>query len=118
MLLDLHPQPRLNPVDVATSAGTMRAGVLGYNDSFVSTIAAADQALAVLEAEGFFAREQQMEYEVLNHFDSAAQWRTYLEEQAEYYVAPDEAMLRTIDRAPGEVVMTEWIRGTRFRRLG
>ncbi|MCH8198688.1 MAG: hypothetical protein IIA54_01280 [Chloroflexi bacterium] len=122
MLLDLHPEPRLNPVTVRTSAGTTRAGVLGYSESFIETIAAADEALAVLEREEVFAREQQTEFEVLIHFDSAALWQTYLETQAQYYVPPDEAMLGSIDRAlegaPGEVVMTEWIRGTRFRRLG
>lgn len=122
MLLDLHPEPRLNPVTVRTSAGTTRAGVLGYSESFIETIAAANRALATLEDEEAFVREQQTEFEVLIHFDSAALWQTYLETQAQYYVPPDEAMLSSIDRAldrtPGEVVMTEWIRGTRFRRLG
>ena len=121
MLLDLHPEPRLNPVTVRTSAGTTRAGVLGYSESFIETIAAADEALAVLEREEVFAREQQTEFEVLIHFDSAALWQTYLETQAQYYVPPDEAMLGSIDRAlegaPGEIVMAEWIRGTRFRRV-
>ena len=118
----MHPQPRLNPIVVRTSARTTRAGVLGYNESFIETIAAADEALAVLEQEGVFVREQQTEYEVLNHFDSAAQWRTYMETEAQYYVAPDEAILGSIDRAlegaQGEIVLAEWIRGTRFRRLG
>lgn len=118
MLLDLHPEPRLNTVAVRTSAGTARVGVLDYSASFIQTIAAADSSLAALEDEGAFVRERQMEYEVLNHFDSAAQWGTYMEAEAKYYVPPDEAMLRSIDRAPGEIVMTEWIRGTRFRRAG
>ena len=118
MLLDLHPEPRLNPVTVRTSAGTTRTGVLGYSESFIETIAAADEALAVLEREEVFAREQQTEFEVLIHFDSAALWQTYLETEAQYFVPPDEAMLWSIERAPGEVVMTEWIRGTRFRRPG
>jgi len=118
VLLDLHPEPRLNPVTVRTSAGTTRAGVLGYSESFIETIAAADRALAALEDEEAFVREQQTEFEVLIHFDSAALWRTYLETQAQYFVPPDEAMLRSIERAPGLVVMTEWIRATRFRRAG
>ena len=84
MLLDLHPEPRLNPVTVRTSAGTTRAGVLAYNESFIETIAAADEALAVLEREEVFAREQQTEFEVLIHFDSVALWQTYMESEPLY----------------------------------
>ena len=47
VLLDLHPEPRLNPVTVRTSAGTTGAGVLGYSESFIETIAAADEALGM-----------------------------------------------------------------------
>ena len=122
MLLDLHPEPRLNPVIVRTSAGATRVGTLEYSESFIQTIAAANRALALLDDEGTFVREQQAEYEVLTHLDSAEQWQTYLEREAQYYVPPDEGMLRSIDRllgrGPGEVVLAEWIRGTRFRRPG
>ena len=118
MLLDVHPQPRLNPVAIRTSAGTTRVGALEYSASFIQTIAAADRALVALEDEEVFVRERQTEYEVLSHFDSAASWQTYMEEQAPYYVPPDEAMLSSIDRAPGEIVLAEWIRATRFRRAG
>ena len=118
MLLDLHPRPRDNPVSVRTGAGTTRIGSLAYSASFIQTLAAAERALAALEDEEVFVREQQMEYEVLNHFDSAASWQTYMEAEAQYFAPPDEAMLRSIERAPGEVVMAEWILGTRFRRLG
>ena len=122
MLLDLHPEPRLNPVEVRTSGGTTRVGALEYSESFVENIAAANRSLAALEDEGAFVREQQTEFEVLIHFDSAALWQAHMETEAQYYVPPDEAMLSSIDRAlegaPGEIVMAEWIRGTRFRRLG
>ncbi len=118
MLLDLHPEPRLNPVVVRTGAGISRVGALGYSESFIQTIAAANGALALLEDEGAFVREQQTEFEVLTHFDSVALWRAYLEKEAPYYVPADEAMLRSIERAQGEIVLGEWIRGTRFRRVG
>ncbi len=122
MLLDLHPEPRLNPVEVRTSGGTTRVGALEYSGSFVENIAAANRSLSALEDEGAFVREQQMEFEVLIHFDSVAEWQTYLETQAQYYVPPDETMLRSIDRAldrgPDGIVMAEWIRATRFRRVG
>ena len=120
MLLDLHPEPRINPIEVRTSTGTSRVGVLEYNASFIQTIAAADEALGALEGEGAFVRERQTEFEVLIHFDSVAQWHSYLETQARYYVPPDEGMLRSIarrlDRETGEVVMAEWVRATRFTR--
>ena len=122
MLLDLHPEPRLNPVVVRTSAGATRVGTLEYSESFIQTIAAANRALALLDDEGTFVREQQAEYEVLTHLDSAEQWRTYLEREAPYYVPPDEAMLGSINAVPdgahGQIVVAEWIRGTRFRRVG
>ena len=122
MLLDLHPEPRFNPVTVRASAGTTHVGALEYSASFIETVAAANEALAMLEREEVFVREQQTEFEVLIHFDSAALWQAHMETEAQYYVPPDEAMLSSIDRAlegaPGEIVMAEWIRGTRFRRLG
>ena len=122
MLLDLHPEPRLNPVEVRTSAGTTRAGVLRYSESFIGTIAAANRALDKLEREGIFVREQQTEFEALAHLDSVADWRTYLETQAQYFVPPEAAMLRSIEAAleaaPGEIVFGEWIRAARFRRSG
>ena len=122
MLLDLHPEPRLNPVEVRTSAGTTRVGALEYSESFIQTIAAANRALAALEQEGAFVREQQTEFEVLHYVDSVAEWQTYLETEAQYYVPPDAGVLRSInrqlDRGPGEIVRGEWIRATRFRRGG
>ena len=122
VLLDLHPEPRLNPLEVRTSAGTTRVGALAYSESFIQTIAAANRSLATLEDERAFVREQQTEFEVLIHMDSVAEWRTYLETQAQYYVPPDEGLLRSIDRGldrgRGEIVMAEWIRGARFRRAG
>ena len=122
MLLDLHPEPRLNPVEVRTSAGTTRVGALEYSASFIQTIAAANRAFDLLDGEGAFVREQQTEFEVRNYLDSFAAWQTYLETEAQYYVPPDEAMLRSIggalDGGPGEIVLAEWIRATRFRRSG
>ena len=122
MLLDLHPEPRLNPVEVRTSAGTTRVGALAYSASFIQTVAAADRALAALEDVGTFIREQQTEFEVLIYMDSVAEWRTYMEAEAEYYTPPDDGLLRSIndalDGGRGEVVMAEWIRATRFRRAG
>ena len=118
----MHPEPRLNPVEVRTSAGTTRVGALEYSESFIQTIAAANRSLAALEDEGAFVREQQMEYEVLTHFDSAAAWQEYMEAEAPYYVPPDEALLAPInaalDEEPGDIVLGEWIRATRFRRVG
>ncbi|MCH8973997.1 MAG: hypothetical protein IH869_02865 [Chloroflexi bacterium] len=118
MLLDLHPEPRRVPVAVRTGAGTTRVGALAYSASFIQTIAAANDALVALEREGIFVREQQLEYEVLTHFDSVVLWRSYLEAEAPYYLPADEAMLRSIERAQSAVIVAEWIRGTRFRRLG
>ncbi len=90
--------------------------------SFIQTIAAANKALVALEEEGAFVREQQAEFEVLIYMDSVAEWRTYMEAEAEYYTPPDDGLLRSINDALdggwGEVVMAEWIRATRFRRAG
>ena len=73
---------------------------------------------AELADEGAFVREQQAEYEVLRHFDSVTLWQTFLEAEASDYMPADEAMLRSIERAQGGVIMAEWIRATRFRRVG
>ncbi len=118
----MHPEPRLNPVEVRTGAGTTGVGALEYSASFIRTIAAANRSLAALEGEGAFVREQQVEYEVVSHFYPVAEWQAYLEAEAAYYVPPDEAMLGSInaalDQAPGDIALGEWIRATRYRRAG
>ncbi len=42
--------------------------------------------------------------------------------EAQYYLPPDATMIETIGRglatAGGELVLKEWVRASRFRRLG
>ena len=121
VLLDVHPEPRPNPIEVRTSVGSTSMGSLYYSSGFVQTISAASEALASLCREGAFLNEQKVEFEVLIHLDSVADWQTYLATEAQYYVLPDQALIesihRLLDREGREIILRYFMEATRYRRL-
>ena len=121
LLLDVHPQPRPTRIEVRTSAGSASVGSLDYSSDLVQKISAANQALALLCREGAFVNEQKVEFEVLHHLDSIADWQAYMTTEAQYYVEPEEALMESIhgllDRAAGEIILRYFMEATRFRRL-
>ena len=94
---------------------------MDYSSGFVQTISAANEALAWFGRKGAFVSEQKVEFEVLQYFDSIADWQTYMATEAQYYVPPDEALIESIqgllDRAAGEIIQRISTEATRFRRL-
>ena len=120
LLLDVHPQPRPTRIEVRTSAGSASVGSLDYSSDLVQTISAANQALASLGREGAFVNEQNVEFEVLHHLDSIADWQTYMTTEAQYYVPPDRALIELIEGLlegkRGEIILGEFVEATRFRR--
>ena len=47
-------------------------------------------------ARGAFLNEQRVEFEILVHLDSIADWQTFMETEAQYYVQPEEALIESI----------------------
>ncbi len=101
--------------------GSTSMGSLYYSSGFVQTISAASEALASLCREGAFLNEQKVEFEVLIHLDSVADWQTYLATEAQYYVLPDQALIesihRLLDREGREIILRYFMEATRYRRL-
>ncbi len=121
LLLDVHPQPKPSPIEVRTGAGTTDLGQLEYSPGFIGTMSNADEALASLDRDGTFRNEREVEFLLLHHFDSMAEWQDYMAKEAQYYLPPDAAMLETIAgglaSAGAELILSEWVRASRFRRL-
>ena len=122
VLLDIHPRAMPSTIEVRGRDGPTPLGQIEFSPRFNTAISNAEQALASTEAEGLFAGEQQAEFPVLYHFDSALQWLDYLTSQAAYYVPPDEAVVEAVRGAmamlDAEMLMSESVRATRFRRAG
>ena len=121
LLLDVHPQPQPSSIEVRTGAGTTDLGQLEYSPGFIRTISNADGALASLERAGTFRNEREVEFMLLRHFESLAEWREYMAKEVQYYVSPDatasEAISRGLATAGSELVIREWARASRFGRL-
>ncbi len=121
-MLDVHPLPKPSPIEVLTGSGTTDLGQLEYGADFLGTMSAADEALASLARGGAFTNEREEEFLLRHHFDSFADWQDYMAKEAEYYLPPDATMIETIGRgmatAGAELVIMEWVRASRFMRLG
>ena len=121
LLLDIHPQPQPSPIEVRTGAGTTDLGHLEYSPDFIGTMSNADEAMASLNRDGTFRNEREEEFLLLYHFESLVEWQDNMAKEAEYYVPPDATMIEAISRglatAGAEMVLREWIRASRFRRL-
>ena len=122
MLLDVHPQPKPSPIEVRTGPGTTDLGQLEYSPDFIDTMSNADEALVSLERHGTFSNEREENFLLAHHFESLAEWEDYMAKEAEYYLPPDTAMIETIGQqlstAGTELVLMEWVRASRFRRVG
>ena len=122
LLLDVHPQPQPSPFEVRTGVGTTDLGQLEYSPDFIRTMSNADEALASLDRDGTFRKERQEEFLLLHHFESLAEWQDYMAKEAQYYVQPNATMIEAIGRelatAGAELVLKEWVRANRSRRVG
>jgi hypothetical protein len=122
LLLDVRPQPQPSPFEVRTGAGATDLGQLEYSPDFIRTMSNADEALASLDRDGTFRKERKEEFLLLHHFESLAEWQEYMAKEAQYYVPPDATMIEAVGRgletAGAELVLKEWVRANRSRRVG
>lgn len=122
LLLDVHPQARLSPLELRTGAYATDLGHLEYGPDFIQTLSNSDEVLASLDQGGTFRNERDEEFLLLHHFESFAKWQEFMAQEAEYYVPPDSTMIEKIGQGlflkGAELVLKEWVRASRFRRLG
>ena len=122
LLLDVHPQPRPSPIELRSGACATDLGQLEYGPDFIQTLSNSDDVLASLDRDGTFRNESNEEFLLLHHFESFADWQEFMAQEAEYYVPPDSTMIQMIGRRllskGAELVLEEWVRASRFTRLG
>jgi hypothetical protein len=131
VFFDIHPRTELSPVAVMVGVRREEFGALTWSDAFATTITLAEGALDGAEGDGLFGNERVVEFDVLNHFATMGDWAAYREEQAPFYVPTEPTMVAALADAMApdgpngpegpegpEVVMGEFVRATRYRKLG
>ena len=117
-LLDIHPEPEDARVEVRhrdhlTFVGPYQRAAIYKN------IHAARDALAGVVDEGLFARERSVGFEVLYHFDRVDAWLAYRVERGTSTEVDPALLARARDvlaKTPGELLIREQMRATRYRR--
>jgi hypothetical protein len=119
-LLDVHPEPEAASVEINTPAGPSRR-VIGPFDrpAIYDNIHAGRSALAKLCEAGLFTRERSVRFEVLFHFESVNAWLAHRELRGTT-TEVDPALLdrarQALEATPGELLLREQLRATRYRR--
>ena len=117
-VLDIHPEPEDARVEVRDGH---RLTVVGpyQRPATYENIHSARATLARLVEEGWFARERSVEFEVLYHFDSVDEWLAYRVERGTSTEVEPALLARArgvLAETPGELLIREQMRATRYRR--
>ncbi len=122
MLLDCHPVPKPESIEVRTRAGSTQVDRLEYSSDFAQAISNAEQALASLGRKKLFERQRSAEYRFLIHFESVSEWQEYLAIWADDYEPMHEGFQQAIEDLAGvpgtEIVLDTKRRSTTFKKLG
>jgi hypothetical protein len=117
-VLDIHPEPEDARVEVRDGHRLTFVG-LYQRPAIYENIHAARGTLAGLVEDGWFARERSVEFEVLYHFDSVDQWLAYRVERGTSTEVDAALLVRArgvLAETPGELLIREKMRATRYRR--
>ena len=119
VLLDLHPEPTNSQAEVARQG---RIEVLGELDEAedIRDIRLARTKLELVEDQGFFHTERQIQFDMLEHFPSVEDWLEWRTEQCATGIIPKELLdkVRRLLAPPGsELIIREPIRASLLRRL-
>ena len=120
LLLDARPKPESVSVAIQTSEGLASLGSLTYERGFIDTISRVRDSINSVVGLGLYAEVKRVEYQVLEHMESLADWENHWEKEREYYEAPNESVINAIHdalREPAEeLVLNSWIEATLLRR--
>jgi hypothetical protein len=117
-VLDIHPEPEDARVEVRDGHRLTFVG-LYQRPAIYENIHAARATLAGLVEDGWFARERSVEFEVLYHFDSVDEWLAYRVERGTSTEVDPALLARAggvLAETPGELLIREQMRATRYRR--
>lgn len=94
ILIDLRPLANDSPVEVVADGQVSVAGRV--DDSLgVPDDTAANEALAQIEREGWFRREQEESFELLDYWDTPEEMKAYVDESlAPYVILPEDVLER------------------------
>jgi hypothetical protein len=117
-LLDIHPEPEDARVEVRDGDCLTFVGPYARPAIYQNTFTARDQ-LAALVAQGLFALERSITFEVLYHFDSVDAWLAYRTERGTTTEVDPALLTRAremLAEASGELLVREQLRATRYRQ--
>jgi hypothetical protein len=118
-LLDLHPQPKNSRAEVWWEGRVEAVGEWDEEEDIYAVRLARAQ-LALIENEGLFITERQIEFDLLAHYRSVDDWLDHRIEQDATGVIPKELLdkvHRLLAPAGSELIIREPIRASLLRRL-
>jgi hypothetical protein len=119
VLLDLHPEPTNSRAEVAREGRIEVVGELDEAED-IRDIRLARTKLELVEGQGFFRTERQIQFDMLEYFPSVEDWLEWRTEQCATSVIPKELLdkvQRLLEPAGSELIIREPIRASLLRRL-
>jgi hypothetical protein len=119
VLLDLHPQPEHAGVEVWQEGRVERLGHIVQEEDIRDILEARDR-LDLVEGEGWYVTERRRFFDLLSHFQSAADWLEYQAREGYTGVVSEELLAsanRLLATGEGEFVVREPIRASLLKRL-
>jgi len=119
VLVDLHPQPQHERVEVVRHGGVIAVGTVDWTEDN-REIRAARRRLAAVQRQGLFRLERRQMFDLRIYHDSVDAWLEYRRDRRETNPIASgtlRAALRELESRGGRLVCTERIRASSLRRL-
>lgn len=122
-LLDLQPPPQAyRTVDVRLGDELRRAGRLHRQAFFITDIRAARVTLGAAISDRRFQMDEEVEFDYIEHYDSADSWTACLANPRVGELVADEDLIEAacamMPEGQAEIIVTQLMRAARFIRLG
>ncbi len=119
-MLDIHPEPYHNRIEVVNGAQTTHIGTLDES-AFLDTLQAVRKVLGDVLQEGLFEPEERETFVFTYEYDSVDELVRYIDEQyTDSRIEPDyvDRARQLMSDGDGELQMLELVQATRYRRVG
>ena len=119
VLLDLHPEPMNSRAEVARESRFELLGELEEAED-IRDIRLARAQLDLVEGQGYFLTERQVQFDMVEHFPSVEDWLEWRTEQCATGVIQQELLdtaRRLLARGGTEIIIREPIRASLMRRM-